>query len=270
MTDIAAAEATTVVAAVRREHRIPWAALTLLALLVVWEAATRLLNVPHYVLPAPSVIFAQLITDWKMLLPHTGATLLEILVGFAISVLIGVPLAICITYSRAFDEAIYPLIVGSQTIPKVALAPLLLAWFGYGLLPKVTIVFLVAFFPIVINSVVGLRSAPPQMIHLAKSMGASAPQVFWRFRLPQALPSIFAGMKLAIVLAVIGAIVAEFVGADSGLGYVIMIAGANFQIARQFAAIIALTIVAMILFWGMSWIERRSLPWHISVRALRK
>lgn len=270
MVDIAAVEAATTAPAPRRDVKVPYALITLVGLLLVWELAARIFGLPAYILPSPSAIFAQLAIDWRMLAPHTGITVFEVLAGFLLSVLIGVPIAIGITYSRAFDEAVYPLIVGSQTVPKVALAPLLLAWFGYGMMPKVLIVFLVAFFPIVINSVVGLRSAPPQMIHLAKSMGASAAQVFWRFRLPQALPSIFAGMKLAIVLAVIGAIVAEFVGADSGLGYIIMIAGANFQIARQFGAIIALTIVGMLLFWAMTYIERRSLPWHISVRALQK
>jgi NitT/TauT family transport system permease protein len=263
--DITVVEATTTRA--QRQIKLPFALLTLLGLVLVWEAATRIFSLPAYLLPAPSTIIVQLSSDWKMLLPHVGITVFEIVIGFIISVLVGVPIAICITYSRAFDAALYPLIVGSQTIPKVALAPLLLAWFGFGILPKVVIVVLVAFFPIVINSVVGLRSAPPQMIHLAKSMGASPAQIFWHFRLPQALPSMFAGMKLATVLAVIGAIVAEFVGADAGIGYMIMIAGANFQISRQFGAIVALSLVGMLFFWIMSWIERISLPWHVSVRA---
>jgi ABC-type nitrate/sulfonate/bicarbonate transport system permease component len=193
--------------------------------------------------------------------------LFEILAGFGISVLVGIPLAICVTYSLTLDRAIYPLIVGSQTVPKVAIAPLLLAWFGFGLAPKIMIVALVAFFPIVVNTVVGLRAASPQMLHLARSMGASPTQIFWRFRLPQALPNVFAGMKLATVLAVIGAVVAEFVGADSGLGYLIMVAGADFKIDRQFSAILVLSVLGMLLFWVAGWIERLVLPWHISVRA---
>jgi ABC-type nitrate/sulfonate/bicarbonate transport system permease component len=125
----------------------------------------------------------------------------------------------------------------------------------------------VAFFPIVVSSVVGLRSATPQMLHLARSMGASPLQIFWRFRLPNALPSVFAGMKMASVLAVIGAVVAEFVGADSGLGYLIMVAGADFKIDRQFSAILVLSLIGMSLFWLAGWVERLLLPWHISVRA---
>src|SRR5215471_1825152 len=191
-----------------RRLALPYALLTLFALLVVWQLATTLFALPAYLLPSPLRIVQQIQRDWLLLLSHGWVTLLEVVAGFVISVLIGVPIAIWVTYSKAFDEAVYPLIVGSQTIPKVALAPLLLAWFGFGLAPKIVIVVLVAFFPIVINSVVGLRSAPVEMLHLARSMGSSAAQIFWRFRLPQALPNIFAGMKLATVLAVIGAVVA--------------------------------------------------------------
>jgi NitT/TauT family transport system permease protein len=250
-----------------RRITLPYALLTLLTLIVLWQTATVLFALPPYLLPSPLVILSQIKRDWLMLLSHGWITVFEVVTGFVISVLIGVPIAIWVTYSKAFDNAVYPLIVGSQTIPKVALAPLLLAWFGFGMAPKIIIVVLVAFFPIVINSVVGLRSAPVEMLHLARSMGASPVQIFWRFRLPQALPSIFAGMKLATVLAVIGAVVAEFVGADSGLGYLIMIAGANFDVARQFSAIVVLSIVGMIFFWLAGRIERICLPWHVSVRA---
>lgn len=249
-----------------RRIALPYALLTLLGLVVAWQLAADLLALPAYLLPSPLRILQQIGRDWQLLLSHGTVTVLEIVAGFAISVLIGVPIAIWATYSKAFDQAVYPLIVGSQTIPKVALAPLLLAWFGFGIAPKIIIVVLVAFFPIVINSVMGLRSAPVEMLHLARSMGATPAQIFWRFRLPQALPSIFTGMKLATVLAVIGAVVAEFVGSESGLGYLIMIAGANFDIARQFAAIVVLSAVGMVLFWLAGRIERVCLPWHVSVR----
>lgn len=244
----------------------PYAVITLGMVLGAWQLATFALNVPAYLLPSPAAIARDLMLNWQLLLSHSAITVLEIAAGFAISVIVGLPLAILITYSHTLDRAIYPLLVGSQTIPKVAIAPLLLAWFGFGLAPKITIVVLVAFFPIVINAVVGLRSAPPQMLYLARSMGASAWQAFWRFRLPQALPSVFAGMKMATVLSVIGAVVGEFVGADSGLGYVIMVAGANFRIDRQFSAIIVLCLIGMVFFAVTSWAERRLIPWHISIR----
>lgn len=252
--------------ALGRRHAPPYAAFTLVGLIALWQLASYLFAIPAYLLPPPSAILADMGSRWHVLLANSWITIFEIVFGFIISVLIGLPLAVCVTYSQALDRAIYPLIVGSQTIPKVAIAPLLAAWFGFGLAPKITIVALVAFFPIVVSSVVGLRSTTPQMLHLARSMGASPVQIFWRFRLPHALPSVFAGMKMATVLAVIGAVVAEFVGADSGLGYLIVVAGADFQIDRQFSAIFVLSLVGMLFFWLAGWVERRLLPWHISVR----
>jgi NitT/TauT family transport system permease protein len=159
------------------------------------------------------------------------------------------------------ERAIYPIIVASQTIPKVAIAPLLMAWFGYGLTPKIVIVVLLSFFPIVINSVVGLKASSAEMLYLAQSMGASGWQTFWKFRLPQALPYIFAGLKLATVLSVIGAVVAEFIGADQGLGYVITVAGSTFNITRQFAAIIVISAIGMVFFAVIETIERFVVPW---------
>lgn len=244
----------------------PYAAITLVVFIVGWEVIARLTNLPTYLLPTPTAIVEAFYENWNLYLVNGGVTLIEILSGFAVAILIGIPLATVIAYSRTVDKAIYPLIVGSQTIPKAAIAPLLLAAFGYGLAPKITIVALMSFFPIVINSVVGFKMASPEMLHLASSMGATPLQTFWRFRLPQALPSMFAGMKLASVLSVIGAIVAEFVGAQSGLGYIIMVAGSNFRMDQQFAAIIFLSIMGMIFFWIIGFAERRALPWHASIR----
>jgi NitT/TauT family transport system permease protein len=245
---------------------VPYATITLIGLLIFWQSATYIFNIPGYLLPPPSEIAVDIARNWKLLINHAGVTTIEVIVGFVLSVFIGVPLAALFTYSSAFERAIYPLIVGSNTVPKVALAPLLLAWFGFGLVPKILIVVLVAFFPIVINSVVGLKSLTPQMLYLARSMGASAPQVFWLFRMPNALPNIFAGLKVASVLSVIGAVVAEFVGSDSGLGYAMMIATSDLNIARQFAAILLLSVIGVVFFWFIGFIEHLSIPWHSSVR----
>lgn len=244
----------------------PYVALLLIGIVILWQIATMVFHLPSYLLPSPYAIGLDFYKRWPVYLSNSWITLFEILAGFVISVLIGIPLAICVTYSDLLDRSIYPVIVGSQTVPKVAIAPILLAWFGFGLTPKIMIVALVAFFPIVVNSVVGLRSTTPAMMNLARSMGSSSGQIFLYFRLPQALPNIFAGMKLAIVLAVIGAVVAEFVGADSGLGYLIMVSGADFKIDRQFSAILVLSVMGMVLFWLIGVIERLVLPWHISVR----
>ena len=234
---------------------------TLVILVAVWELAVHLTRVPVYILPAPTRIAAEFASYWPRLLYNGGVTLSEVLIGFCVSIVVGVPLAVLITYSRVAERAIYPIIVASQTIPKVAIAPLLMAWFGYGMTPKIVIVVLLSFFPIVINSVVGLRASSAEMLYLAQSMGASGWQTFWKFRLPQALPYIFAGLKLATVLSVIGAVVAEFIGADQGLGYVITVAGSSFDIARQFAAIIVISAIGMLFFAVIELIERFAVPW---------
>ncbi|MFT3907566.1 MAG: ABC transporter permease [Steroidobacteraceae bacterium] len=246
--------------------QIPYAWLALLVMLAVWQLACGVFSVSSFILPSPAAIGRDLVDNWKYFLPHVWMTMLEIIVGFAGSILVGIPVAILLTFSRVLERAVYPLIVGSQVIPKVAIAPIMLAWFGFGMAPKVAIIITVAFFPIVINAVVGLQSAPPQMIQLARSMGAGAAQIFWRFRLPHALPTLMAGIKMASVLAVIGAVVAEFVGADSGLGYVIVSASSSFDVTRQFSAIVLLSVLGMLFFKFTEIAERRAIPWHVSNR----
>ncbi|WP_158810973.1 ABC transporter permease [Beijerinckia sp. L45] len=247
----------------------PYALLTLIGLIIIWQLACSVLKVPAFLLPSPYDIMKDLVFNASYFVPHAAKTSLVVVLGFAASVAIGMPIAIMLSYSRILNKSLYPLLVGSQVVPKVAIAPLMLAWFGFGMTPKVVIVITIAFFPIVINAVVGLRSTPPQMIYLAQSMGASLWQVFFRFCLPQALPSILAGMKMAAVLAVIGAVVAEFVGSDAGLGYVILAASSNFDITRQFSAIVVLSALGMAFFWIIEIVERRMIPWHISIRGER-
>lgn len=250
----------------RKAAGIPYSAITLIALLLVWQTATYLFHIPAYLLPPPTSILKEIATNWRSLMEASLVTITEVAAGFTLSVLIGVPLAAVLSASTATEKAIYPIIVGSNTIPKVALAPLLLAWFGFGVAPKIVIVVLVAFFPIVINSVMGFKSLPPQMYYLARSIGASTTEVFLLFRMPNALPSIFAGLKVASVLSVIGAVVAEFVGSDSGLGYSMMVATSDLNIARQFAAILLLSVIGTAFFWLIGLVERLLLPWHSSMR----
>ncbi|MBS0222463.1 MAG: ABC transporter permease [Proteobacteria bacterium] len=244
----------------------PYALISGLAFFLTWQVAVDAFDFPAYLLPSPLAVLKDLVLSWDLLLSETAVTLFEIVLGFIVSVAIAMPLAILFTYSRTFERLVYPIIVGTQTIPKVAVAPLFLVWFGFGLLPKIIIVTLITFFPIVINAVVGLKSLNMQTVYLAQSMGASPLQVFWRFRLPNALPSVFAGLKVAIVLAVIGAIVAEFVGADSGLGYLIIVAATDQNVTRQFSAILILSVAGILLFGLIGLLERQLLPWHSSVR----
>jgi ABC-type nitrate/sulfonate/bicarbonate transport system permease component len=231
-----------------------------------WQVVTAVFGVPAFLLPSPLAVAGQLAGHWRLLLGQALVTGGEIVAGFAIGAVAGIPLAVLLSHSRPVERAVYPLIVGSEVVPKVAIAPLLLAWFGYGVLPKLIIVALMTFFPIVVNTLVGLKSLSPQMLFLARSMGADRGDVFLKFQLPNALPSLFAGLKVGIVLATVGAVVAEFVGADAGLGYVIMMATADFDIARQFAAIMVLAALGIGLFAIVRQAERVCLAWHVSVR----
>ena len=194
-----------------------------LAIFLLWELCCRLFKVPDFILPSPSVIIDKIATSWWLLLVNGLVTAQEIVLGFGMSVVIGIPLAVLVVYSRIFERVAFPFMVSLQTIPKVALAPILVMWLGYGILPKVMVAFLISFFPIVIGAVVGMRSAEKEMIYLVQSMGANELTTFLKIRLPRALPSIFGGLKIGIGQAVVGATVGEFIAAERGLGYLQLI-----------------------------------------------
>jgi NitT/TauT family transport system permease protein len=235
-----------------------------LAVLVLWEAGTRLLAVPAFLLPPPTAVAASFIANTSLLAFHAWVTAAEILRGFALSIVVGIPLALAIFLWPAFSRSILPLLVSSQAMPKVAVAPLFLVWFGFGLLPKVLIAFLIAFFPIVINTAVGLAAIEPEKIYLARSMGFGATATFFKIRLPNALPAIFGGLKISITLAVVGAVVGEFVGGDAGLGYLLMVANGSMDTQLLFAGIVALTVLGVVFFLLIELAERLAIPRHIS------
>lgn len=234
--------------------------------LAVWEVFVRVFNIPVFLLPSPSVIGQTFINDWHVIALNLPPTIIEIIAGFALSLIIGVPLAIIIVYSPLAESFLYPPMVASQAIPKVAIAPLFVVWMGYGLAPKIWIAFLIAFFPIVIDTVVGLRSIHPGMLQLGRSMGGGSFKVFLKLRLPTALPNIFAGMKVAITLAVVGAITGEFVGSQSGLGYLMTSASGQMDTPLVFAVLVTVSVIAMALFIAIEVVERISIPWHASSR----
>jgi NitT/TauT family transport system permease protein len=235
---------------------------TLLVLLAIWEAAVRLMQVPLYLLPPPSVVVQEAASAAPELLGHTWVTLLEILVGLVISAVIGIPLGVLIVYSPWMEQVSYVMLVISQAVPKVALAPLFLVWLGFGMQTIVLMTFLIAFFPIVVSTVVGLRSIEAEMLSLARALKADQLQIFLLFRLPVALPSIFGGLKVACTLSVVGAIVAEFVGSQKGLGYLILAANANFQTPLAFASIGILSIIGLALFYFIAYLEHRIVFWR--------
>jgi NitT/TauT family transport system permease protein len=234
---------------------------TLLVALLAWEAATLAFRIPRFIMPAPSAILGEGWAWRYRFVEHTWVTLYETLGGFALSMAVGVPLAVLIVYSPALRAAIYPLIVIAQSVPKIAIAPVLLLVLGYGEVPKMVVAFLVAFFPVVIDTATGLAATPPELLDLSRSYRASAFKTFVKVRLPMALPFIFAGAKVAITLSVIGAVVGEFVGSDRGLGYVILSSTSYWKTEIAFSAMILLSLMAIMLFAAVSLVERVVCPW---------
>jgi NitT/TauT family transport system permease protein len=237
-----------------------------LLLILGWDLTIRVFKIPPYLIPNPASVGKQLVVEWPMLLRETLPTLYATLGGFALSALIGVPIAMWIAYSRVVESFVYPLLVFSQSIPKVAIAPLFVVWFGFGIVPKVIVAFLLGFFPVVVSTVQGFKSVEGDVIDLARSMGANPFKIFLKFRLPHAMPSIFSGLKVSVTLAVVGAVVGEFVGSNSGLGYVLQKANGTFDLPLMFAALVILSMIGVLLFLAIELVERWLMPWHASQR----
>jgi len=238
----------------------------IVGVLLIWELGVRIFNVPAYLLPAPSAIARRIVVDYKLVAINTWVTLGEVLAGYGLAIVVSIPLAAILSQFRVVENAIYPTLVASQTIPKVAIAPILVVWFGFGLLPKILIAFLICFFPIVVDTMTGFRSVPREVIWLARSMGASQWKTFIKIRIPAALPNIFAGLKVASTLAVVGAVVGEFIGADRGLGYQLIVANGLMDVQLSFAVLVALSLLGIVLYAAIDLLERLALPWHVSHR----
>ena len=256
MTEIARPRAPS---ALRREVGIPLVAIAVFV--VLWELLVRGFKVPEFLLPAPSAIAS---ASWEVagnLGMHSLATLKTVLLGFLASVLISFPMAMAITSSPAVGNAIYPLLVLTQSIPKVALAPLLVVILGANEVPRVVVTFLVAFFPLVIAISTGLLAVPPELLELGRAYKANWRQELMRIRLPFAVPFIFSGFKVAITLCVVGAVVAEFVNADQGLGYLIVTSTAFFKVPLAFGAVMMLSLMGIVLFQAIVMLEKWLFPW---------
>jgi NitT/TauT family transport system permease protein len=239
------------------------AAIALLGLIIMWEIVCDIFRVPSWLLPPPSQIGIA-IWQFRAILPlHLLATFYAIIGGFGLAIIAGIPLAIAIVYSPFLRRVVYPLLLMVQSVPKVAVAPLLLLWVGYGLKSNMIVAATVAFFPIVINTATGLESVDAELLELTRSLDAGTLRVFWRVRLPWALPYIFSSFKIAITLAVIGAIVAEFVGADKGLGYLILTSSGQMKISLMFGVLLILSGLGIICFYAVCWAERLLCPWYL-------
>jgi NitT/TauT family transport system permease protein len=231
-----------------------------------WESAVRLFHVPSYLLPMPSEIFEEIFNNAGVLARNGLATLLVIVASFVSSVAVGVPLALLISFSPFARRTIYPLIVFSQMIPKIAIAPLFVIWFGFGFTPKLLIAVLISFFAVVIQSIVGFTSLPPQPIRVAQSMGATSFDLFFKVRLPHALPNIFAGLKMAMASSAIGAIVGEFIASQQGLGYLVLVANGQMNTKLAFAGMMILSIMGIVLYFIVELVERSTTGWRNTQR----
>jgi NitT/TauT family transport system permease protein len=244
------------------------AALIVFALLfVVWEFAVHLTGVKEYLLPPPSKVWAEFLKRSDTVMMGAWVTTQEIIAGYLLAVVVSIPLALAVAYSRFVESAIYPVVVFLQIIPKIAIAPLFIIWFGFGFTPKLLLVFLLSFFPIVVASIAGFKSVDPEIMDFARTTGAGGWKMFFKIRLPQALPDIFTGLKVGAALSATAAVVAEFVASDRGLGYLLLQYNGNLDTPMVFAIIVLLSLIGLAVYYVVEIIERFTIPWHVSQQA---
>ncbi|UCD26186.1 MAG: ABC transporter permease, partial [Candidatus Bathyarchaeota archaeon] len=231
-------------------------------LCVAWEIAVKILDVHPVLLPAPSLIASFVFENGLTLLYHTSVTVYEAIIGLILGVSVGLAFGIIIVYSKVLRDATLPLLLAADIIPKAALAPLLLIIFGFGILPKIVIVILITFFPVVINTAAGLASIQPELTDLAHSFKASGWLVFYKIRFPNALPYVFAGLRIAVPLSFVGAVIAEFAGTVEGIGWVLLDAILTFRTEQTIAGIIFAALAGITLFSTISIVERKTMPWY--------
>ncbi|HEV2629230.1 MAG TPA: ABC transporter permease [Pseudolabrys sp.] len=242
-------------------HRLLYPLIGFAVIIVLWQGYVDVAHVSKIVLPSPMDI---LHASWQrsdLLVRETVPTMLESLYGFALAIVIGIPLAVCVVSSRVLNLTMYPILIATQSVPKVAVAPIILVWFGLGMQSKLAIAFLVAFFPIVVDTATGLQATPPGLLELARSLRASRWQTFWKVQFPAAMPFIFSGAKVAVTLAVIGAVIGEFVGSINGLGNLLLSANSQLDGPLAWAALVWLSALGIALFLGVVLAERLLMPW---------
>src|SRR5215467_9190869 len=241
------------------EAAAPW--ILLAAIVLLWEAACRLFDVSEFIVPAPSAILVSLVQYAKPIEIHALHTFWTTLVGFAIGVVVGMVLGFIAGSSRLTYNALYPLMVGFNSVPKTAFVPVLVVWFGIGTLPAIVTAFVICFFPITVNVSAGLATIEPEMEDVLRSLGASRMDILWKIGLPRSLPYFFASLKVAITLAFVGSVVSETVAGDEGIGYLMMSAGSQMRMPLVFAGLIVISIMAMIMYQVFAVLERRMTGW---------
>jgi len=236
-------------------------------LFVIWEVAVRVTGVKEYLLPPPSRVWTEFWKRHAIVSAGAWVTTQEILAGYALAVVVSIPLALAVAYSRFMEQAVYPVIVFLQIVPKIAIAPLFIIWFGFGFTPKLLLVFLLSFFPIVVSSIAGFKSADRDVMDFARTTGAGGLRMFLKISLPQALPHIFTGLKVGAALAATAAVVAEFVASDKGLGYLLLQYNGQLDTPMVFATIVILSLIGLAVYYVVEIVERIAIPWHVSQQA---
>jgi NitT/TauT family transport system permease protein len=236
-------------------------------LFIVWEVAVRITGIKEYLLPPPSTVWIEFWKRHGVVSAGAWVTTQEILAGYALAIVVSVPLALAVAHSRFMEQAVYPVIVFLQIVPKIAIAPLFIIWFGFGFTPKLLLVFLLSFFPIVVSSIAGFKSADRDVMDFARTTGAGGIKLFLKIRLPQALPQIFTGLKVGAALAATAAVVAEFVASDKGLGYLLLQYNGQLDTPMVFATIVILSLIGLAVYYVVEIVERIAIPWHVSQQA---
>ena len=250
------------------DHILKWipAATIIVLVLCAWELIVRLRDIASWLLPAPSAIAYTLYESNGVLADHTLVTLEEILIGFALALLAGVLLASGLVLSKTLEKTLYPFLIASQTVPIIVIAPMLLVWVGYGLTPKIIVVALISFFPIVVNTTDGMKSVDRDVENLLRTMGANRWQIFTKVQIPISLPYLFSGLRVAVAASVIGAVIGEWVGSSEGLGYLMIRSKPQFQTELVFAAIVILSVMGILLFSLIGVLEKLVIPWSSKER----
>jgi NitT/TauT family transport system permease protein len=241
-----------------------------LVVLALWESAVIAFGVPHYILPAPTAIVQEGIRGISWIAPHYWVTLYEAVVGLVAAIVVAIPFALAVAYSPFLYRSFYPLMVFFDEVPKVAFAPILVTWFGFGLAPKMILTFIICLFPIFLNGVAGFKAISPELTNLGRAAGAREWQMFWKIRLPNALPNLFVGLKIAASAAMVGAVVSEFLAADRGLGFFLQKALSMLNMELGFAVIVAMWTIGIVFFYGMTLLESWGIRWHVSKRGGRR
>jgi NitT/TauT family transport system permease protein len=237
----------------------------MIGILALWEAAVRAFTIPEYLLPSPATVLTRLVVELPGLLPHVGVTLAEAVAGFVLGSVAGVALAVLFVHSRALEMGVYPYAIALKSVPIVAVAPLLIVWLGNGLAPKVVVAALISFFPVLVNTVKGLRSIDDEAFALFDSLSATRLQLFLKLRVPTSVPYVFAALRISSTLAVIGAIVGEFAGADRGLGFFVLISSHRLETVDMFVGIVLSSLMGIGFFYLVALLETWAVPWSHAV-----